>query len=656
MMELLETTLRDGSYAIDFTFTPQDTAELALALEKAGLRLIEVGHGLGLNASNCGKGRMPAPDVDYISATREVLSQARFGVFCIPGIARVEDIDEAAAAGIDVLRIGTNITELEAAAPYYERAKRHGLFVSANLMKSYTVPAEEFGRYTRQAQEFGADIAVLVDSAGGFFPHDVEAYYASSRAACNVALGYHGHNNLGFANANTLRAIELGAKIVDCSLKGMGRSAGNAVTEMMVMVLKRLGYPLQIDEYAVMDLAEKYITPLLHNVKDTPISITGGYAQFHSSFLDVVMRYADHYRVDPRELIVRLTEKDKVHAPERLVESLAADLARERQHPGSYSLPADVLERFQSAGREQRTRGQIEALAGEMATLSRKKGKPSVFNIVLSYKQQNFLSAYINESPQFVIGSLELSDYDFFAPMLDTVRTGFDHILLDSAPKLPAHTGLLRRLREALPGAGLLPYNDLDCWARSVTATLVSLADAPADEAVLVRGAGPLARHIALLLAECGFTLVEKPQSGLFAVVSCERATSLTDWPHTPPRVAVDAGIGAIAPTLVADWLEAGVRLLRPDMRAVIAAEAHLQLMHRRNVADLERREIAGQPVVSGGLIGRRGDWVVDSVSHPTQVVGVACGDGTVRYDLDRQELATSVYMLNEFNRLVDTI
>jgi len=65
---------------------------------------------------------------------------------------------------------------------------------------------------------------------------------------------------------------------------------------------------------------------------------------------------------------------------------------------------------------------------------------------------------------------------------------------------------------------------------------------------------------------------------------------------------------------------------------------------------------IAGQPVVSGGLIGRRGDWVVDSVCHPTQVVGVARGDGTVRYDLDRHELATMVEMLNEFNRLEHTI
>jgi hypothetical protein len=61
-VELLECTLRDGNYAVDFKFTESDTAVLTSLLSDLGFRWIEVGHGFGLNADAAGKGPMPASD------------------------------------------------------------------------------------------------------------------------------------------------------------------------------------------------------------------------------------------------------------------------------------------------------------------------------------------------------------------------------------------------------------------------------------------------------------------------------------------------------------------------------------------------------------------------------------------------------------------
>ena len=61
------------------------------------------------------------------------------------------------------------------------------------------------------------------------------------------AFGFHGHNNLGLANSNVIIALKKGAKIVDTSLQGFGRSSGNASTEHIVMILMRLGIDLEID-------------------------------------------------------------------------------------------------------------------------------------------------------------------------------------------------------------------------------------------------------------------------------------------------------------------------------------------------------------------------------------------------------------------------
>ena len=87
---ILECTVRDGSYLIDYQFTAEDTAIIAASLEQAGFELIEIGHGLGLNASSCGKGVAAATDEEYLEAASRVLKKAKFGMFFIPGIGREE--------------------------------------------------------------------------------------------------------------------------------------------------------------------------------------------------------------------------------------------------------------------------------------------------------------------------------------------------------------------------------------------------------------------------------------------------------------------------------------------------------------------------------------------------------------------------------------
>src|SRR5579862_8246354 len=92
VLDILEVTLRDGSYLIDFQFTAEDTANIASALENVGFRWIEVGHGLGLNASQAGRGTAAASDEEYMEAAAQALKLAKWGMFFIPGIGREEDL------------------------------------------------------------------------------------------------------------------------------------------------------------------------------------------------------------------------------------------------------------------------------------------------------------------------------------------------------------------------------------------------------------------------------------------------------------------------------------------------------------------------------------------------------------------------------------
>lgn len=326
-VKLMDVTLRDGSYAINFQFSEQDTAILYAELEKAGIEYIEIGHGMGLNASSKHNGEALCSDREYLQAAQKVKSGAKYGMFCIPGIARLEDLELLKEYGASFVRIGTNVNEVRESEPYIKKAKDSGLEVMANYMKSYVATKEEFRESVCLSKEYGADIIYVVDSAGGMYPEDIKGYYEVIRDE-GLRAGFHGHDNLGLAVSNSLYAISLGFDFVDTSLKGMGRSAGNASTELIVANMKKL---YQIDEYdckKLIECGEHYIKPLYTHANYNALDIYCGIAEFHTSYMKYIHRYAAKYGVNPLDLIMEYTKHDKVNLDEDLLGAIAKRLPK----------------------------------------------------------------------------------------------------------------------------------------------------------------------------------------------------------------------------------------------------------------------------------------------------------------------------------------
>lgn len=329
MINVLDCTLRDGSYAIDYQFTAEDTSRICAALEKAGVRYIEIGHGVGLNGSPK-HGEAAASDEEYLQAASQALTGAKFGMFCIPGIARLEDIDMAASHGMHFLRVGTNITETESAKAFIEKGRALGMHVSYNMMKSYALPAAEVADRARMAREYGAEVIFVVDSAGGMVPDDVHEYVARVKDAVRGAdVGFHGHNNLGLAMANSLAAIKAGATWIDATLQGMGRSIGNTQTEALVALLERMGYTTGIDLLGVMGAGDTLIRPIMREKTGVDsLSVVIGLAKFHSSFLPIVQKVAKERNLDIRLLILQVSKRDLVLVTEEIANEAADDLLK----------------------------------------------------------------------------------------------------------------------------------------------------------------------------------------------------------------------------------------------------------------------------------------------------------------------------------------
>lgn len=326
---LLDCTLRDGSYEVDFRFSYDETKSIVSSLSASGIKLIEVGHGVGIGASEKGIGVAACTDAEYMTAAVEGrVGDSYLGQFCIPGISSLGGLSEMITLGLDFIRIGISPEKLGEALPFIETAKKNGIFVFCNFMKSYVLPPKEFATLCKEAIEAGGDCVYVVDSAGGMLPNELEEYFVElSQIDPNMLSGFHGHDNLGLSVANSILAAQHGANILDASLAGLGRSSGNTPLERLLAVMLRKSMKTDLDLLKILDLADKYIKkykPHFPNQLDT----VSGLARFHSSYFPIIQNISNEYNVDPRELIIKITELDRLNAPIELVEECALELRK----------------------------------------------------------------------------------------------------------------------------------------------------------------------------------------------------------------------------------------------------------------------------------------------------------------------------------------
>lgn len=339
--KILDTTIRDGSYAVDFKFTCNDVKKIVVKLVKLGIDYIEIGHGMGLDASSPGRGESFCSDIEYIDAAKSCVSNSKLGVFCIPGIAKIDSLIEAKEHGISFIRIGVSIEDFAKAKEYILMAKKIGLVVMVNFMKSYTSSVDRFAEVALEAYQLGADYIYIVDSAGCMLPQDIERYYKSiNKKDKNICLGFHGHNNLGMSVANSLKCVELGFDFVDCSFQGLGRSIGNTPTEMFVMALKKkYGEKIiNIDIPRLLEYGYVVLKDITDKELDSPLDLICGYTGFHSSFLKDIYKCCNQYDIDPLRLIIAYTKYNQVDMNYELLKKIAGNLPKDdfEDHPYNF--------------------------------------------------------------------------------------------------------------------------------------------------------------------------------------------------------------------------------------------------------------------------------------------------------------------------------
>ena len=332
-LQIVDTTLRDGSHAVRHSFTVEQTASIAERLDRCGLPIIEVSHGDGLGGSSYTYGFSKTDPFVLIEAAAKSVSRARIAVLLLPGIGTIADLERAKYCGASVVRVATHATEADISAQHIGAAKQMGMMAVGFLMMAHMLDPEGLAEQAKKMESYGADYINLADSAGALLPEQVRTRIEAVRAAVNIPVGFHAHNNLSLAIANSLSAIDAGASYIDATLRGLGAGAGNTQLEVLAGVLQRKGVVTGLDFYGLIDASEQAVAPLMlrPQVVDGG-SLMLGYAGVYSSFLLHVYSAAEKFGLEPRDILVEIGKRKMIGGQEDLIVDVAYNLSAARTH------------------------------------------------------------------------------------------------------------------------------------------------------------------------------------------------------------------------------------------------------------------------------------------------------------------------------------
>ncbi|MER5971670.1 4-hydroxy-2-oxovalerate aldolase [Streptomyces sp. NPDC002055] len=321
-------TLRDGQHAVRHQLDRGQIQAYAAAADAAGVPVVEIGHGNGLGASSHQVGHGRLSDAEMLATARQVLTSSRMAVMMLPGWGTSADLRQAVHHGVDVVRVGAHATEATVTERHLGVIRELGAEAQGVLLMSHMASPAQLAEQCALMADYGAQAVCLFDSAGHYLPEDVTNRITAITAAVDIPVGFHGHNNLGMAVANSVAAVAAGARIIDACARGFGAGAGNTQLEVLVAVLERYGHSTGIDLRLLADaadLAEQTLMPAPPTIDST--SLASGLAGVFSGFKKPVLNAAAQEGVHPWDVFVELGRRRVTAGQEDMILDAVRSLA-----------------------------------------------------------------------------------------------------------------------------------------------------------------------------------------------------------------------------------------------------------------------------------------------------------------------------------------
>lgn len=302
-LNLLDCTLRDGGYVNDWLFGHDEIVNIFERLVSARVDIVEVGFLDDRRPFDIDRTIFP----DTAGANRiyggldhgESMVVAMIDI----GTCAIEHIQPAAETVLDGIRVIFKKQRLAEAMRFCQQLKGLGYKVFANAVSITSYDEDEYEELLDAVNELEPYTFSIVDTYGLLHRQGVDSYYLRAEAHLKPTIGiaYHAHNNFQLAYANCIEAIEQQGDhmlTVDGSLYAMGKSAGNAATELLAMYMNE-----HCDKsYDINQLLEAIDTTILDIYRQAPWGYQ--FKFFIAALHDCHPSYVT-YLMDKRKLSVR---------------------------------------------------------------------------------------------------------------------------------------------------------------------------------------------------------------------------------------------------------------------------------------------------------------------------------------------------------------
>ncbi len=322
--EILDCTIRDGGYINNWKFEKKSVREIYRALSKSGIDYMEIGFRSNrkhFDSKKYGLWRFSTEEV--IQEVTTNISGAKLALMVDYGTVEVDDFCDIKYSTVELIRVATHKNKLKEAFLLLKDIKKKGYKVSLNAMGYTSYTDIERNNMLDMLKNEEVDYVYIADSYGSLFPDQVRPLIEPLLNIQNIKIGFHPHNNLQMAFANTLEALKCGVHIIDSTIYGMGRAAGNLPTEIIIAYMERLKAN-KYNSVPILNIIDRYfITLQKENIwgYQLPYMLSGMF-QCHPNYAKTLTEFREYTIEDIQKAMEQIYKQNPIGYSKSLLDNI----------------------------------------------------------------------------------------------------------------------------------------------------------------------------------------------------------------------------------------------------------------------------------------------------------------------------------------------
>lgn len=335
-IKVLDCTLRDGGRIIDCEFLDTQSKRIIYSLQQANIDIIEVGFLRDSTSINYKGNSTFFTNTKQIACLLPKERKAMYVAFVDLGMFDFEMLEKNDKKSIDGIRLGftkenydSSPDEIIYAAKLIKEKGYKLLLQGVNSLNYTDLQLLELIELVNEIEPYSFGI---VDTYGAMYIDDVQHIYRliDHNLKKKIAIDFHSHNNLqlSFSLAQEIIRLSNGMRevIIDATLRGMGKGAGNTNTELIVdYLIRKQGYPYDLEK--ILEIIDLEIYDIYGKTQwgYSPASFMAGIYKSHPNNIIYLLDKYSYTTNDIKNILSKLTDKERERYPYDLIDNICKE-------------------------------------------------------------------------------------------------------------------------------------------------------------------------------------------------------------------------------------------------------------------------------------------------------------------------------------------